>query len=203
MKSLSLIVGVVCLFAVTATAAPVTYSTVNSQLCVGATGCGVLSQTIGGVLSISFNPIASSTVLAEPATFGSFGEFVIACVGGGTACGTQSLAGLNLYLNIAQSAPTAGFGAMVAGVLTGSISGTASSAVVTWATPNAVSIGTVQYSVLNNPLGLVPPSVNGGVTSVQALITDSGAVPEPSTMILMGAGLAGLGWMRRRSSQQR
>lgn len=90
--------------------------------------------------------------------------------------------------------------------ITGSVSGSASSAVINWATPNAVTIGTIQYSVLNTqssiiPFGLVPPFVNGGVTSVQALIEDS-MVPEPSTYAMIGGALLGLGLLRRRKQAQ-
>jgi hypothetical protein len=179
----------------------VTYSTTSSQLCVGAAGCGVASQTIGGGTGVvlTFTGIASSTVNANPTTFGSFGEFVVSCVGGGTACGSQSLAGLNLYINISQSVPTFGNASISAGVISGSISGTASSASITWSTPNTVSIGAVTYSVLNTPLGLVPPSVNGGVTSIQAQITNNAAVvPEPSTYAMLGTGLAMLVGVARR-----
>jgi hypothetical protein len=177
-----------------AEAAIVTYSTTGSQLCIGASGCGVASQTIGGGagLNITFNPVASSSVNADPTTFGSFGELVVSCVGGGTACGSQSLAGLNLFINIAQTAPTAGSGSISGGVIVGTISGIGSSATINWSIPNAINIGPVSYGVLNNPLGLVPPSVNAGVTSIQAIITAT-PVPETSTwaMMIAGFGLVG------------
>jgi hypothetical protein len=183
-----------------AEAQPVTYSTLASQLCFGAAGCNTATQTIGNVV-LTFNAIASSTVNANPTTFGTFGEFVVSCVGGGTACGSQSLAGLNLYINIAQTAPTSGNASISGGVIAGSISGTASSATLTWAVPNTVSIGSVTYAVLNNPLGVIPPSVNAGVTSVQGIITNNtppSVVPEPSTYALMGTGLAMLVGVARR-----
>lgn len=187
--------GTAALFAtlaVSAQAQIVQYSTVGSQICVGAAGCGVASQTVGGGtgVTLTFNPIASSTVFANPTTFGSFGEINVACVGGGTACGNQSLAGFNLFINITQTLPTPGNGSISAGVLSGSISGTASSASITWSVPNGVAIGNVLYSVLNTPLGLVPPSVNSGFTSIQAQITNNASVvPEPSTYALMSTGL--------------
>lgn len=183
----------------------VTYSTTASQLCVGSAGCGVASQTIGGGtgVTLTFMGIASSTVNANPTTFGSFGELVMACVGGGTACGSQSLAGLNLYLNISQTLPTVGSGSISGGVMSGFLSGTASSATITWSVPNGINIGDITYSVLNNPLGLVPPAVNGGVTSVQAFITNRATVvPEPSTYALMSAGLIALfGIARQRKNR--
>ena len=201
MKPLLLMGAMLALSSLSAFAGTVTYSTSTSQLCVGASGCGVGTQTIGGSVSVTFNPITSSSVLADPATFSSFGEIVISCVGGGSACSSQSLAGLNLFLNIVQTVPTAGIASISAGVITGSISGAGSSAVITWSVPNAVSIGSVSYSLFNNQLSLVPPST-GGTTSIQGVITDS-PVPEPSTYALIfQARLLGLGLLRKRLVRQ-
>lgn len=199
MGKLKLLLLLSVLSAGVAAASAVTYSTSTSQLCVGASGCGVATQTIGGGtgVTVTFNPVASSTVTAAPTTFGSFGEINVSCVGGGTACGSQSLAGLNLFINIAQTVPSVGNGSITGGVISGSIAGTASSAVITWSVPNTITIGTISYAVLNNPLGLVPPSVNAGVTSIQAVITDT-TIPEPSTYMLISSSLVGLGLLRKR-----
>ena len=157
------------------------------------------SETIGSSVTVTFSPIASSTVLAQPTTFGSFGELIISCVGGGTACGSQSLGGLNLYINVGQSSPSMGNGSIPGGVIVGSVSGTASNATITWPVANSVTIGDIKYSIANNPLALVPPSVNAGVTSVQAIISDQ-TVPEPSTYAMLASGLLGLGLLGRRRS---
>lgn len=176
----------------------VTYSTSASQLCVGAAGCGVASQIIGGPagVMVTFNPVASASVNANPSTFGSLGEIVISCTVFGTGCGSTSLAGLNLFINITQSQPTLGFASIVGGVISGSISGTASSASITWSTPNAVNIGTVSYALLNNPIGLLPPSVGLGTSSVQATITASSSPvltysPPTTQAVVLPKGGAG------------
>lgn len=201
MKRIIFLIGLMALLSVAAFAGPVTYSTSTSQLCVGAAVCGVATQTIGGGsgVTVTFNPVASSTVNAT--TNASFGEIIISCVGGGTACGSQSLAGLNLFINIAQTVPSVGNGSISGGVITGAISGNASSATITWSTPNTINIGVISYSVLNNPLGLVPPSVNAGVTSVQAFIVDN-TVPEPSTYVMISGALVGLGFLRRKMNRK-
>jgi hypothetical protein len=194
-KTLLLFISALALSTGAATATPITYSTVGSQLCVGASGCGVATQTIGGVVSITYNPIASSTVDANPVTFGSFGQIVVACVGGGTACANTLIpAGLTLYIQVTQTAPTGGIDTIPGGMIPGSLSGTFSSAVITWPGANTVNIGGINYSIFNNPLALVPPSVNGGITSIQAVI----ATPEPSSYALLSAGILSLGILRRR-----
>jgi hypothetical protein len=208
MKKLLLLGGLTAISSLSAFAATVNYSTIGSTLCpISTPGCLVASQTIGDVI-LTFNPVAASSVNAEPTTFGSFGQIVVSCVGGGTACGPQSLSGLSLNINISQLAPTSGTASISAGTIAGTISGTASGVLVSWATPNAVSIGDVTYSVLNNPLGLVPPSVNNGSTSVQAMITATDpppppptGIPEPATYVMMSAALVGLGMFRKRSSK--
>jgi hypothetical protein len=202
MNKLFLAAGMAALFSVGAYASPVTYSTIGSELCIGAAGCGVTSQTFGGIVTVSFSPIASSTVDPQSfggnSTFGSFGEITVSCIGGGTACSSVSLAGLNLYINLTQTAPSNGMGSLPGGVITGSISGNGSGASITWPA-SSVNIGIINYSVANSPLALVPPSVNGGVTSVQAVITDT-TVPEPGTYAMLASGLIGLGIARRRRS---
>jgi hypothetical protein len=172
MSKLTLPFLLLLLAAAPAHAGPVTYRTDTSQLCIGAAGCGVAQQTIGGTISVQFQPIPASTVNVTGQSFASLGQLVISCVGGGTACGNQSLAGLNLFINIAQTVPTSGNGSFVGGVITGSIRGTASNATITWSVPNSINIGTITYAITNTSLALVPPSANGGVTTIQAQITD-------------------------------
>ncbi|MCU0634803.1 MAG: PEP-CTERM sorting domain-containing protein [Gemmatimonadaceae bacterium] len=195
----SAVAALTMLLAHTGQAQPVTYNTLNTQLCFGGFGCGTNQQTIGGAngINVRFEPIAASTVNPNPSTFGSLGDLIVSCAAGGTACGMQSLNGLNLFINIAQTAPTAGSATLLAGAISGNVSGTMSSASILWPNPNAVQIGQIRYAILNNPLGLVPPSTNGGLTSIQATITNT-VIPEPSTFVLLAAGLVALFFLPRR-----
>lgn len=181
MKQLLLVFALLATVAGPAAAGPVTYSTTSSQLCIGASGCGVASQTVGGGsgLTVTYNPVASSTVNAP--SFVGFGSLVVSCVGGGTACGGQSLAGMNLYIVVSQSVPSGGSGSLSGGVITGNISGTASGAQITWSVPNTLTIGGVSYAVQDLPLSLVPPSTNAGETTIQGRVTDTTSTTTSTT----------------------
>lgn len=177
-------------------AGPVTYRTDTGQLCLGATGCSVSEQTIDGVRTVRFRPIASSTVNVSGQSFASLGQLVIRCVGGGTACANQLLDGLNLFINVAQTAPSLGNGSFFAGAITGSIRGTASTAVVTWSAAmvggSGARVGPIRYAVANNARALVPPTTNAGRTSIQVVIADTTHVFS-TTASQLCVGSAGCG----------
>jgi hypothetical protein len=162
-----------CVFALsTIDAAAVTFSTTASQMCFGTSGCGVNGQTIGGSVRVDFVPVSDVTVAGTPPSNVAFGQVVVSCIGGGTACGSQSLAGVNLFIVVSQTMPTAGFGSITVGVITGTVSGNASNATITWATPNGVKVGTVNYSIVSNPVALVPPATASGTVTIVGLVAD-------------------------------
>ena len=211
MKCSFLLIALCSLAAVSATAGTINFDTTGSQLCTGAIGCGSTTVTFGQTI-ITYRPNLGET--ESTPSFVNLGSLVISCVGGGTACASNAVpTGLTLYVNVNQTAPPAGSGFISGGGIAGTLSGTSSTALITWAPGAKVDISTsgnvtTTYAILNPILGLVPPANNNcgpscaiqpsGLTTIQGQVTQT--APEPGSILLLSTGMAGFLLARKRRS---
>jgi hypothetical protein len=187
MKLSSILGSAVLLTASLAMAAPVSYTTTGIF---GASGTNVL---VSGNSTLTFTGAPNENV--DTTVSNSFGSFQL--TGGSPGSGSLNPFNSSFTLTFNQTVPTGGT-ASDTGTVIGNVS--ADSGVLTYNPGPAVSIGSVTYTFSDSYLLQVPAGVGGGGgnTVINGVITGGAVVPEPSTFVLLGAGISALAIMRRK-----
>jgi hypothetical protein len=163
------------------------------------TGCGTVN-TSGPTATCGY---ASGSTLTyqtqgEQSVIGfgfvDFGTFTT------SGAASQNYAGATFELRIAQTSPTAG-NQNVMGTITGTIQ--AQQGGLVWVpSMTTFAIGGVNYQIFvdaqTGGVAISAPAAGGAAGQMQTIRGQVSVVPEPSTYMLMAAGLAGVGFVARR-----
>ena len=177
------------LFVVGTSAAAFALPLVNFSTTGDFAGAPTTSVTILGALpgnSATFTFGGVNTSLDAPSNT-SFGTITTTITGLGVLAPGFTT---GFTMTVHQTAPSVGQADFV-GNLAGNFTSNAQGDFFLNFTTPFITIGSVTYTLQQPPGGyaIVPPNVNGGVTSIQGAFSAPSTVPEPASMLLLGTGL--------------
>jgi hypothetical protein len=170
------------------------------------TSGGPGTADISGSPAISFVPVQNGSV--DTASNISLGTFVEAALPSGQSTTYNNTPfSLSLIPDSFNGTALQDTPVKITGFLNGTVSGANQSSVVVTFSPDttsafAIGTGSGTLNLSNSREWLVPSSVNGGQTTVQAQVTGAGGppsptpAPEPSTIALFLSTVGGLGLRR-------
>jgi hypothetical protein len=205
MKKLLLPLALLTGMASPAFAITINYNTTGSTLsCNGVAGCVQNTTTSVSFASLSLTYNTGSGSGVNTPSFINLGNIVTT----GTSAGVN-LTGLLLTVNV-NSTPPGASGTLPNGAISGLLSTNSSTTSISFSPNNTTSLfGTLPgvvisgggtsllYQIANTTLALQAPTVGNpiGQTSIQGAVS---LVPEASSSLMLGAGLAGLLFISRR-----
>ena len=205
MKLLATLAVLVAATIGSASATVIQYNTVGSAFTTPQTGSSlVFNNGLGSAATITYTPVVGGSFDDGGAgTNISYGFFTTSFTGTDASIAIPAFT-FNLIVN--ETGPSPSTRTVAASSPGGSISQNTNNVNVsyvptTFSLPSAAAVVKTNFTIFT-PTPLVPPTTNAGVATVQGFAVGS-SVPEPGSLVLLGAGLIGLGFTARKKFTSR
>ena len=203
-QTLALIASTAILSVASASASIITYDTAGSAYVTGGTGQTLTVTNGSGTATLTYHPPSNGSGPCTPANVCSvnapsnisYGFFQITV----SADGSYTIPAFTFDLLLSDDSD-----ALPSVTITGTSSGGtitrtgpagSSNVDIIWS-PTSINEGTALFTI-TSPTQIVDPTTLVGESSIQGTVSPNTGTPEPTTMLLMGAGLLGVGFIARR-----